>query len=558
MGIPSYFSWLVRHFEKDIIHKQVPFEVIHQLYLDFNCAIHPVARSHPEYTIDVMCDNVVKYLVHLINYVNPSELLYIAIDGVAPVAKIKQQRLRRFKSVRETTETNQLRQQYGIPIPETKDFNMISPATHFMSILTQKITQSLPQLTGTSGNLQVIFSDASIPAEGEHKILQHLKTQPLTKNAVIYGLDSDLIMLSMCSHRENVVLVREDTFMKNNNVDLAIDKYPVMNYFIVSELKRHLYQILISNQDINRPLVITSDGDPSLDGDRVVRDYIVISFLLGNDFIPPFPSLRIRDGGIEKVILAYRHTIKKTGTYLCEKGPTFAFNVQFLITMFQILAQNEESSLRLQKQNMDRRRLSRAPNPTPHDYAEALEQYQSVEHLAKDSVDVLRQGWRERYYHYYFHIKAGHNPHRKTQIIDLCHDYLVALHWVARYYFIVCPNWTWFYPHEATPLLSDFADYLNSHQPAVNQVDFVSDQPISPYVQLLMILPPQSLDLIPLKYQRYMTSSSSPFVSYFPTNVELELSGCRYRWEAHPKIPLINPHDFTTYVTQQQVLDGSL
>jgi 5'-3' exonuclease len=231
-----------------------------------------------------------------------------------------------------------------------------------------------------------------------------------------------------------------------------------------------------------------------------------------------------------------------------------SFNVQFLTTMFQLLSQQEENSLRSQKQNMDRKRLSRAPMPTPHDFTEALEQYQVVEHLSEDRIGVFRQGWRERYYHYFFHIKIGHNPHRQSQIEEICHDYLVALHWITRYYFISCPNWTWFYRHEATPLLSDFTQYINSHQQEVNQVQFVSDQPVSPYIQLLMILPPQSADLLPPAYHKYMLSDTSPFISYFPTNIDLEFYGCRFRWEAHPKIPLIDPAELICYIDQQEPL----
>jgi 5'-3' exonuclease len=46
-----------------------------------------------------MIKAVILYIEELINYVKPSGLVYIAIDGVAPMAKIKHQRMRRFKSI---------------------------------------------------------------------------------------------------------------------------------------------------------------------------------------------------------------------------------------------------------------------------------------------------------------------------------------------------------------------------------------------------------------------------------------------------------------------------
>ena len=97
MGVPSYFYWLYRHFKKDIISLESPDKPVHRLYLDFNGAIHPAARSNPDNPIETVYEDTIRYLEYLVDYVNPTDMLYIAIDGVAPAAKMNQQRMRRFK-----------------------------------------------------------------------------------------------------------------------------------------------------------------------------------------------------------------------------------------------------------------------------------------------------------------------------------------------------------------------------------------------------------------------------------------------------------------------------
>lgn len=76
------------------------------LYLDMNGIIH--ACSHPNdedatfrITEDKIFSDIFHYLEVLFRIVKPQKVLFLAVDGVAPRAKMNQQRGRRFRSARE-------------------------------------------------------------------------------------------------------------------------------------------------------------------------------------------------------------------------------------------------------------------------------------------------------------------------------------------------------------------------------------------------------------------------------------------------------------------------
>ncbi|PHJ22078.1 5-3 exoribonuclease [Cystoisospora suis] len=163
------------------------------LYLDMNGIIHPCCHtddgSCPS-SEEEMFLSIFQYVDRIVDIIQPRQLLYMAIDGVAPRAKMNQQRTRRFKAAKDIQEEEkayeEIKTQFlseGREVPPKKlrwDSNVITPGTPFMHRLAKALTYYIQDRLAsrpTWKHLTVIFSDATVPGEGEHKIMDYIRQQ---------------------------------------------------------------------------------------------------------------------------------------------------------------------------------------------------------------------------------------------------------------------------------------------------------------------------------------------------------------------------------------------
>eukprot|EP00347_Sterkiella_histriomuscorum_P002677 403367227 len=368
MGIPKFFRWLTRRYPLILqnVQKEEDCPPIDNLYLDLNGIVHNCIHGndpskHEKVSkmedFDEVWVSIMRAIDEIVHSVKPKKLLFLAVDGVAPRAKMNQQRARRFRSAKEAFESREQLRQEGKEAPELFDTNAISPGTQFMFELCKQLHFFVQYKTNVDPlyqNLaQVIVSDGSIPGEGEHKMMDFIRQakqspqyDPNTRHC-FYGADADLIMLSLLTHEPHFIIIREEHIFKKSKQGgvQRIDKKKQVNFQIVYiNLLREYFELEY------KPL--QSQMKIQFDLERIIDDFVFFCFFIGNDFLPSLSALDISEGSLDQLIKLYRKLLPQMDNYITESGTIYWDRAQPFIKM---LGEHEHESF-IERVNQMRQR----------------------------------------------------------------------------------------------------------------------------------------------------------------------------------------------------------
>lgn len=516
MGIPYYFKKVLDNCPEALESR---YSTCDRLFLDMNSAIHNAKNGITVTTANsddfevVVFEEICKYVDRIVEECTPSKLLYIAVDGPPPLAKMIQQRKRRYMS--------------GYISATRWDSNAITPGTVFMEKLMRILSDHLDTISARL-KIETFLSTCNERGEGEHKIFYYIRNVNLSSNGemnnVIYGLDADLIMLSMINMRsEKIRLLRESSVFNDN------DKSKEYNFIFMdigifrdNLIHSHLKEYEFQGTD-----------------DQIIADYICLCFLLGNDFIPNLSFIKIRYNGLENILQSYNRC--KGNLLRQDKDGSWKLCYEVLIDIFDNLREAEVQKLstidkRYQNDILKDRTKCKTSRNDPRIPSN------------KEGTNILpgKSGWQLRYYNTLF-------GSTDMKYIDrICDNYVRGIEWCTNYYFNQRYDSNYKYESGFSPLIEDLAKRM-VFLDASNQ-EIIPNRAIPICIhdtdtceqdelleQLMMVLPPSSHDkLLPNGWSNLIQDNRGGISYSYPKRFKLRSYLKNYDWECIPDLPPIS------------------
>jgi 5'-3' exonuclease len=574
---------------------------VNHFCIDFNSIIYDTVRNSvfvkkvlaiPNLTTakfeNRLAKEIVGIVAHLINnVVRPNKSVYIAIDGPVPRAKMMQSRERRYKTLLEREIRNRIAAKYPTadPTDNEKIYNdwnpsqNASPGTKFMKKLSVEMTKAAKGgVFSRNGPLNIIFSDTTVPGEGEHKYIPFIKnlekTEDREDSVAVLSPDADAIMIAALQTKSNLFVFRRVSAddIKSNPALTGLSYI----YISTDSLKESFYQTTLETM---RSLAGAQKFDSSVHTkETILRDYFFLLFLAGNDFITPIPFLKMVNNGMDILMTVYSQIFARMKTSLIHYNsarpdvlprvdPEFFYQIINEIglmedrqmkmyynkikrerTFTNARPRNAEPGVTPQEQEINDYMHTVYYNPTHPDFAKYNPMFDLV------NYDQQKHVWKTQYYQNFFHMNPANSAEYDEIRTRVCHEYIKALQFTLQYYLTSTPpSWSWYYSYHNAPIPSDLAFNLSRMRTGQQLSEigvFEPTESYKPFEQLMMVLPPQTVDLLPKAYRVLLKEDEiNELTPYYPREFELDVVTGGKFIHSHPLLPNL-PGDLVVAMTR--------
>lgn len=436
MGIKGLNKWLKTNIRSSFI-RRIP--QIDTLFIDAKQFYYKSLEQCSESEVIPIFLSKIQYFIETYT---PLDTLFLAMDGPNPAAKFQTQRERKFESEFEPNFKFPTKQQFLASYDEEQYGENVNKA----------LEEFLPNLLSKSKikSKQFLFSSGYAPGESEHKYFQYFREQKDSRNwksnqnHFIVSNDNDLIFLSLQFIDENFYIIK---FWENNG-------RTNFDYVDITEVRRYFLN-LIYNPFGNDKYGYNND----IDEGKVIDDIVALSFLLGNDFIPPFPEIESNDvNSFQKLLNIYVSMNANNRSHYKYLIDDDAFNVSTLNEFVKLFFRNDHR------------------------------QFQNYNKL---------------------------NENQKRQAKNMSQMILRTLNFTWIYYSSGVPCWTFYYPYLQSPSLKMAVQLMVQEGSEVFD-DMEDDEIIDPYLKTLITRPAHSTSNIPWNIYKIKIPPSEIASKYWP------------------------------------------
>jgi 5'-3' exonuclease len=541
MGVPGFYKWLSDNKEKfkckNVVVNEIANkpEIIDYFMIDGNGSFHMCLKfnidefkngnknnikniNNPreeiiQKTINSFI-NLIDYMIEVLNCKN----VFIAIDGVAPIGKVIQQRQRRYKYLFDSQFKNEIAEISSIETTLINDIDEpnipvrsieLTPGTNIMEIIHKAITKYVNKY---SSKVNIMYSSYHSEGEGEHKILQFIKKYISSdKTIVIYGLDADLMFLSLSVGRDyDMYIMRETQIFNGKEVDLK----DTLTYNYIDVCKLH---DLIENIGIS------------------TYDFILICFLIGNDFLPRLATIDVKKHGLDKLIETFLRAFEKNDKskpilvkeYLKDNKKRVGVNHKSFLHYLRRLTWTE----RYVWQNMNKTKRDNV------DYNKMMNNFIDGKNENIEFIDKKEFNSRDEYYNYYLGINSFNTNEENIQ--KMVNNYITGIEWCLQYYLYKCVSWSWGYNFLIAPLINDIVNFY-PQQIIIKKEGRV----LKPVEQLLIAIPPDTYKFVVEKSIIEDFKNNLEIGYMMPDKFDIDVNKETLYWKCSVKIPPVECYDY--------------